>query len=136
MAAVSEAGWATEVYGTGWSAKQLFCHIAADSSIAGMLIALAKMPAGARAPAPEIEVDDWNARQVANRQDKPIEELLEELRRNVERDIQLVRSEPDETFALHFRAPWGEEGLVSDLIMKTISGHFLSHLADLRAAAG
>ena len=131
VASISDAVWSKQVY-ESWTAKQLFCHIAADSSIAGVLITLAKMPAEARRGGPAIDENDWNARQVLNRQDKPIEELTGELRSNVQRDIQAIQSQPDELFSQHFRAPWGEEGRLSDVIMGTITDHFQMHLGDLR----
>jgi hypothetical protein len=65
------------------------------------MITPAKLPPAARIPSPQIETDDWNARQVADRQDRSIEELLEDLRKNIRRDLQVVGPEPQETCALY-----------------------------------
>ena len=41
---------------------------------------------------------------------------------------------PDELLARHFRAPWGAEGSVADVIVASLSGHTAGHLAELRTA--
>ena len=69
-----------------------------------------------------------------SREGKLLAELLDELRANSERSIAAVEAAPDELLAAHFRAPWGTEGSLADVIIESMRGHVGTHLAELRAA--
>jgi hypothetical protein len=49
-------------------------------------------------------------------------------------DSNSVQSAPDDLISKHFRAPWGIEGEVGDVIIESLEGHLGMHLADLRSA--
>ena len=68
------------------------------------------------------------------RQASTIDELLAEARAGFDRDVELVNRTPDELLARHYRAPWGVEGSVADVIVASLSGHTAGHLAELRTA--
>ena len=128
-----DAAWSRGVYEQGWNAKQLFCHLAESSGVASFLIGRAGAPARAGAGG-AIDIDEWNARRVAALQDKPVPELLNQLRSNCERDIAAVQAAPDDLLSRPVQTPWGAEGPLADIIVASIQEHGGMHLSDLRAA--
>ena len=130
---LSEAALAGGVYEAGWNAKQLLCHLVAGGGFAGFMIGFAKSPAP---PPASFDQDRWNAHEVRSREGKSLPELLDELRANSERSIAAVEAAPDELLAGHFRAPWGIEGSLADVIIESMRDHVGTHLSELRAALG
>jgi hypothetical protein len=135
VSSAAETAWSKPVYDQGWNAKQLLCHIASTSGVAGFLVVMAKAP-GSDGMGADFDVDAWNVQAVAARQDKPIAETLEELCGNCQRDIDSIQNAPDDLLAQHFRAPWGAEGPLADVIVGSIEEHLMMHVRDLAKAAG
>jgi hypothetical protein len=129
---LSEQAWSRGVYENGWNARQLLSHLAADSSNASVLIAVARAP-GLR-PGPSFDQDAWNAAQVAARDGMSVSELLEETRSNFQRSIAAVEAAPDELLAQPFELPDISIGSLADVILAAVSDHTAAHLADLRSA--
>jgi hypothetical protein len=127
--------WETGVYENGWNARQVLCHIASTAGIAGFVITLARTPVPA-GPAGDAAFDNeaFNTQQVAARKDKPIENILNEIRDTMNRDRQVVEAAPDQLLASMFRAPWGTEGTVAGVIGASFKEHLGTHLAELKAA--
>ena len=48
--------------------------------------------------------------------------------------VAAIRAAPEEVLTKQFRAPWGVEGEVADVIIESLQGHLGLHLADLRSA--
>ena len=131
---LSEGALAGGVYEAGWNARQLLCHLAAGGGFAEFMLRLPQappLPAGVT-----FDQDRWNAAEVASREGKPLGELLDELRASSERSVAAVEAAPDELLASHFRAPWGIEGSLADVIIASLRDHVGTHLAELRAALG
>jgi hypothetical protein len=103
------------------------------SGVAGFLVGMAKAP-GSGGVGDDFDVDAWNVQAVAARQDKPIAEVLEEVRGNCQRDIESVQNAADGLLAQHFRAPWGVEGPLADVIVGSIEEHLMMHVRDLAKA--
>jgi hypothetical protein len=135
VSSAAESAWSKPAYDQGWNAWQLLCHIASTSGVAGFLIMMAKSP-GSGGMSADFDVDAWNVQAVAARQDKPIAEVLEEVRGNCQRDIESVQNAPDGLLAQHFRAPWGVEGPLADVIVGSIEEHLMMHVRDLAKAVG
>jgi len=133
VSSAAEPDWSKPAYDQGWNAKQLLCHIASTSGVAGFLVGMAKAP-GSGGMGADFDVDAWNVQAVAARQDKPIAEVLEEVRGNCQRDIESVQNAPDGLLAQHFRAPWGGEGPLADVIVGSIEEHLMMHVRDLAKA--
>jgi len=87
-------------------------------------------------PGVTFDQDRWNAHEVRSREGKPLGELLDELRASSERSVAAVEAAPDELLASHFRAPWGIEGSLADVIIASQRDHVGTHLSELRAALG
>lgn len=130
-----ESAWSKPAYDQGWNAKQLLCHIASTSGVAGFLVGMAKAP-GSGGMGADFDVDAWNVQAVAGRQDKPITEVLEELSGNCQRDIESIENAPADLLAQHFRAPWGAEGSLADVIVGSIEEHLMMHVRDLAKVVG
>ncbi len=144
-ASLPKDDWSSGVYEGGWNAKQLLAHIASTSGVANFLLAMANLPespgaASGGAPAFDRDAfdrqnDAFNRQQVGMRSEKSVEEMLDEIRSNILRDIQAVQAAPEELIAKHYRAPWGVEGTVGEVIIASLRGHLGTHVADLRLAA-
>ena len=130
---LSESALGGGVYEAGWNAKQLLCHLAAGGGFAAFMIGFARAPAP---PPAGFDQDRWNAGEVRSREGKSLAELLDELRDNSERSIAAVEAAPDDLLAAHFRAPWGIEGSLADVIIESLRDHVGTHLSELRAALG
>jgi hypothetical protein len=130
-----ESAWSKLAYDQGWNAKQLLCHIASTSGVAGFLVGMAKAP-GSGGMGADFDIDAWNAQAVAARQDKPITEVLEEVCGNCQRDIDSVQDAPADLLVQHFRAPWGVEGPLAEVIVGSIEEHLMMHVRDLAKAVG
>lgn len=130
VASMPESAWAASAY-EGWSARQLLCHVASTSGVTGFLVNMARSP-GSGGMGADFDQDAWNAEMVAVRQDHPLAEIVDEIRGILGRDIETVQSVPDELLAGHFRAPWGREGPLAEVVIASINGHLLGHLKDLQ----
>ena len=130
VSSAPESAWSARGYRDGWNAKQLLCHIASTSGVAGYLIAMANAPRPGGF-AGDFDIDAFNAQQVAARQDKPVAELLEEVRDHCRQSVETVENTPDELLAQHFRAPWETEGPLADVIVSSIEEHLMMHTRDL-----
>ena len=130
VSSTPESAWSGPGYEQGWNAEQLLCHMASTSGVAGFLIAMAKAP-GTGGMGADFDIDAWNAQAVAARQEKPLAEILEEVRGNCQRDIESVQAAADDLLAQHFRAPWETEGPLADVIIDSIGEHIMTHVRDL-----
>jgi hypothetical protein len=135
VSSAPESAWSNGAYEKGWNAKELLCHVASTSGVAGFLIAMAKAP-GAGGMGGNFDIDAFNAQQVAARKDKPVADVLEEVRGNCQREIESVENAPADLLAQHFRAPWDVEGPLADVIVDSIKEHLMMHVRDLAKAVG
>ncbi|TMB69811.1 MAG: hypothetical protein E6J43_03550 [Chloroflexi bacterium] len=133
VSAMPEDGWSKCVYESGWNAYQLLSHIASMSGTGGFVLNLARMPSAPSLGA-GFDEDGFNARLVAEREGRSTSELVGEIGANFARDVAAIRAAPEEVLTKQFRAPWGVEGEVADVIIESLQGHLGLHLADLRSA--
>ncbi len=136
VASMPEAAWSDVAYENGWTRREILAHIASTSGVAGFVLTLARAPAGVAATgAGAYDIDQFNRQQVALREGRSVQEVLAEVRANIDRDAAALEAVPDEVLQQQFRAPWGAEGSVAEVIIESVRGHLATHLADLRAAA-
>lgn len=134
---VTEERLEAGVYENGWNARQLLCHIASTSGIAGFVLTLARTPATAgMGGGAGFDNDAFNAQQVQARQGKPLQNVFNEIRDTMNRDRQVVTAAPDALLGSMFRAPWGTEGTVAGVIADSFKEHLGTHVAEIRAAVG
>src|SRR3990172_12567705 len=97
---LSPADWQKTVYERGWTVRQAYCHLAAMGGAVPFFISMATSPeppaGGGGGGGGGFDVDAWNAQQVAGRQDKPIEEILGELKAGHENSIKTVEGTSEE----------------------------------------
>lgn len=130
----SPDAWSSETYEDGWMAKDVLAHIASTCGPAGYLLMLAKLPPGS--PAAAFDGEAFNRQQTALRAGHTPQQILDEVRATVQRDIQAVEGAPEALLQQHMAAPWGSEGTVAELIILAVEGHLGGHIADLRGAIG
>jgi uncharacterized protein (TIGR03083 family) len=127
----NEAGWSSGTYEDGWTARDVLAHLASTSGAANFILTLARAGGGASGPA-SFDGEAFNREQVAMRKDRSVDQLLDEIRANIERDIQAVESADEGLMQAHYAAPWGAEGTVAEVIINSVNGHLGGHIADLR----
>jgi hypothetical protein len=133
--AVPTEAWSQGVYENGWNAKQLLCHLSGGTP-AGFILGMASRTEGEGqgAGTSGFDIDAWNKEQVESKESKSINDLLEDARAGFAKDEAQVKQTPDDLLAKHYKAPWGVEGSVADVIIGSINGHLAGHLGDLRSA--
>jgi hypothetical protein len=132
VSTIPEEAWARGVYEGGWNAREILAHMASTSGTAGFLLGMARM-SSAPTLGGSYDENAFNAQQVASRAKNSTSELLDEIRRNIQLGVDSVQSAPDDLISKHFRAPWGVEGEVGDVIIESLEGHLGMHLTDLKS---
>jgi hypothetical protein len=134
-ASLTPADWQKTVYKGGWNAKQAFCHLAAMAGSPIFLINMAASPPPSSGGGQGgFDVDAWNAREVAARQDRAVEEILAELRSGYAKSITVVEATSDELLAKEMTVPWGASGTLAELLVGSVIGHNAEHLNDIERA--
>ena len=127
------------VYEQGWNARQLLAHIAAIEWTYPRLIERAEQrQAGedvAQGGGAGFDMDAYNARQVARRDDQPVEQLLTEFRRNRAATIDAIRAVDEELLRQPTRSAGGVEGALLDVLIGVAVGHVREHIADMLRGA-
>ena len=128
------------VYEQGWNARQLLAHIAAIEWTYPRLIERAEQRA-AGDDVPQgggggFDMDAYNAKQVARREDQPVEQLLTEFRRNRAETIDAIRAADDELLLQPTRSAGGVEGTLLDVLIGVAVGHVREHVSDLLGRTG
>lgn len=128
---LSEEELGKTVY-SGWTAKDVLCHLAADSQAGLFFISLAQTTRSELDPA--FDLDRWNAARVAERREKPVSELLAELRAGYKASVHAVESASEELLAKP--VPNFDEGGTWTLAEQVsgVSGHAIRHLHDIEKA--
>ena len=128
------------IYEQGWNARQLLAHIAAIEWTYPRLIERAKQrAAGSDAPqggGAGFDMDAYNAKQVARRNDQPVEQLLTEFRRNRAETIDAIRAVDEALLKQPTRSAGGVEGTLLDVLEGVAVGHVRGHVNDLLRGAG
>jgi uncharacterized protein (TIGR03083 family) len=129
-----EGAWAKATY-EGWTCHDLLAHIASTSGPAGFILMMAKSgpPSGG---GPAFDQDAFNKQQVSMRAERSVADILDEIRSNIQRDMQAVEGASEELLAQHFVAQWGTEGSVAEVIIASHNFHLGMHIADLRKGLG
>jgi len=134
-ASFSTADWQKTVYEGGWNVKQVYCHLAAMAGGASFMISMAASPLPSSGGGQGgFDIDAWNAREVGARQDKPIDEILAELKSGYARSIDAVEATSDELLAKEMTMPWGASGTLAEILMTSVIGHNAGHLDDVERA--
>jgi len=134
-AGLSPADWQKTVYEGGWNVKQVYCHLATMAGGAAFVINLAaSSPPSGGGGQGDFDVDAWNAREVGARQDKPVEEILAELKSGCAASISAVEATGDELLAKEVSMPWGVSGTLAEVLAASVTDHNAEHLDDIERA--
>ncbi len=135
VAQLPAAAFERGVYEQGWNARQLLAHIAAIEWTYPRLIERAQQrSAGGDVPqggGDGFDMDGYNARQVARRDDQPVEQLLTEFRRNRAATIDAVRAVDEALLSQPTKSAGGVEGALLEVLAGVAVGHVREHAADL-----
>jgi hypothetical protein len=132
---------AAGVYERGWNGHQLVAHIASIEWSYPRLIDIARAAAessdegGAATGSARGGMDAYNARQVEQRAEHTIEQLIEEFERNRSATIEAVEAANEELFAQPIRSAGGEEGTLAEVFENVTINHVRQHLRDLTGEA-
>ncbi len=111
----------------GWNVKQVYCHLTAIAEITpGFLGALSQTAEGEDAGA-NLDIDAFNAQNVASREGMSEPELMEAFKTSHEKLIEFLQDVPDDQ--LQQRRRFGPvEGTVAEVIATILVLHDLSHI--------
>ena len=111
----------------GWNVKQVYCHLTAIADVTpGLLGALSQTAEGEDAGA-NLDIDAFNAQNVASREGMSEAELMEAFEASHEKLIEFLQDVPDEQ--LQQRRRFGPvEGTVAEVMATILVLHDLSHI--------
>ena len=134
VAAMPEGGWDKIIYETGWDERELLYHIASTSGVTSFVLSMSKLPK--RTGGEPFDNDAFNRDQVALREGRSRADALDEIRSNIQRDIQAIEKASDEDLQRAWTAPWGMEGTVAEIIIAAVDSHLGTHVCDLINTTG
>ena len=136
-ARLTATDWAKPVYQNGWNVKQMYSHMASTGSIISRLIERAKAPPAPAGQQAAVDVDAWNARHVALRQDRSTDEIVAEIKSTYTSGAALIESTPDPVLAVKVYDP-NSKGQVplSERLMQMLVRHNNTHLDEIDKAVG
>ena len=138
VAAISTADLNRGVYEHGWSARQLIAHLSAIEWTYPRLIEQAAAPPAPSSDSedrPSFDMDAYNHRQVANRSEATIAELLEEFATNRQATIAAISNAENSLLSQPTRSAGGATGTLLQVLANVTLDHVRTHLADLESAA-
>jgi hypothetical protein len=125
---MDDAGWAKVQDHDGWKNTEVLAHVAGLSSlvvpfVTGMVNADAGSNAGAG-----VDIDALNAGLVGARAQKSVDELVGEIETGYRGVIEWVKQQPDDFFAQKRSFLGYQDVPLSDLAMRMVVLHGLSHI--------
>ncbi|TMB99590.1 MAG: DinB family protein [Chloroflexi bacterium] len=133
-------------YENGWNARQILAHIASIEWAYARLVDLARGATGPEGASPQPGsrpsegpaqggIDDYNARQVAKREDSGVTDLIDEFQANRARTIEAVRATDDYLFSVPIRSAGGVTGALADVLRYVAVLHVEQHVQDIAGPA-
>ncbi len=116
----------------GWTVNQLYCHLTGTADVLpGLVGALAQAQEGQNAGA-DIDIDTFNAKGVAAREELSESELMEAFKASHEKLIEFIQGMPEEQ--LQQRRRFGPyDGPLADIMASALVLHGLSHIYHAQA---
>lgn len=128
-AGFSDADWQHVVHDEegGWNRKQVYCHLIATADVTpGFLSTLAGAEEGQNV-GEGFDIGQFNAQQVAARQDSSAEELMQAYETSYKALIKAVQDLPDDQ--LQMKRRFGSlEGPIADMLQSMVVLHGLAHV--------
>jgi hypothetical protein len=119
-------------YGTAWTNQDLLGHLAAWSDfLVDQVEALQQERPG---EIEVVDVDTWNAAQVARRRGWTVDETVDEWRRAVQRVTDLVFGLPAEAWHRSWQVAWAAEPVSIGDLLRLWLGHIEQHRSKLAGA--
>jgi hypothetical protein len=125
---LSEDEWSRAADMDGWKNKQILAHLA---GVGGIVIPFAGNLANA-APGADgaagVDIDALNAAMVAQRADKSVPELVDEIATNYTGVADWLRNQPDELLAKRVTIGGYKDVTLGDLLVRMVVLHGLGHI--------
>ena len=140
VAAIGAGDLERGVYENGWSARQLLAHLAAIEWTYPRLIEQARSPiepppTSSSSGSGSFNMDAYNHRQVSNRADATIPELLAEFAHNRQATISAIADAEQELLSQPTRSAGGAQGTLLEVLTNVTLAHVRQHLDDLLKGA-
>jgi uncharacterized protein (TIGR03083 family) len=125
--------WQQQVYTTGscWSVRHVLAHFACTERALVRLMQ-DSLGGGSGVPA-DFDIDAFNEREVAAREERPREQLIEDFRQARAASVSFVEGLSPEDLPRRAGHPWFGEMQVRDML-KLMYRHNMIHLRDVRKA--
>jgi hypothetical protein len=134
VALFAEGEWEAE-RASGWTPKQVYCHLAATAGIVpGMAGGLMAAPEGTDI-AQGMDINDMNAKAVGAMEAMSQEQIMAAFEANYGKLIEFVKTVPDEQLNAKRRF-FSESIPVSDILANSIMLHGLHHVYEAQARMG
>jgi hypothetical protein len=116
-------------FGAVWTNQDLLGHLAAWSDfLVDQVEALQQDRPG---DIEAVDVDGWNAAQVARRRGRTADQIVEEWRRAVQRVTDVVGGLPAEAWRRNWPVAWSAEPVAIDALLRLWLGHLEQHRAKM-----
>jgi hypothetical protein len=117
----------------GWTAREVLAHLAGRQAIYDLLISMAMNSNGATPG--DFDVDSWNQKLVAERNERSREQLLEEFTSVHEQLIDRVSKLRDDQLQLSIVLP-NRESTLGDVLLGSGGMHSIQHAEEVEHVAG
>ena len=114
LSAVPDEYWLDPIAGD-WTVKDLIGHLSAWSNL--LLDQIEALAQGNPEKIKQIDIDSWNAAQIARRRDWPIAKIRQEWQQSNQRAQAVVAQIPPETFSQRRQVAWAADPIaINDLL--------------------
>lgn len=115
---------------SGWRVRDVVAHLIAWDIAA--VQALQHLQSGTVDAIPDYsDMDSYNAREVAKRKDRPVDDLFAEWAALHEEFKAVVENMPDDLMGTRFRFPWGAHG-TGYYLVEVMAGHEQHHCEEIQ----
>ena len=121
--------WSYQVHdeGGGWTAKQVYAHLAASADIVPALVGALSQAEEGQNTAANLDIDAFNAQGIASREGLDGTELMASFKASYEKLIEFVQGMPEEQ--LEQRRVFGAQNApVAEIMDSALVLHGLSHI--------
>lgn len=128
---LAAADWQRPAYAEGWTVRDILAHLTAAEP--GNITIARRILNGEEGFVPEFDLNRWNARQVAKRQERTVPELLNDVAEARQETLHLLDSLTEEDLSKQGRRTTGEITTVEGVFYQ-IARHERAHTEDMRRA--
>ncbi|GAC1332822.1 MAG: hypothetical protein NVSMB17_12420 [Candidatus Dormibacteria bacterium] len=118
-----------------WTGRQQLAHVASTEWTIPRLLDLAQADSSAQDAAAAFDGEAYNARQVARRADRSVEELIEEFRRNRAATIAAIDAADESLLSVEVKSAGGVHGELGRVLHYLCVEHVAGHVREIGSGA-